>query len=130
MSEKTEQPTAKKLRDARKKGDVAYSKDFTQTLLILAIFGYLLGASGHIVERLGQMILLPPALLRLNFQAAANTLFIELLSSAAWLVLPFIGIVLGVGILADALQVGILFAFEKLKPSGKKLDVLSNAKNM
>lgn len=130
MSEKTEQPTSKRLRDSRKKGDVAYSKDFTQTLLILSIFGYLLGNSGNIVESLGQMILLPGTLLRLNFQDAANTLVIEALTNAAWIVLPFIGIVLGVGIFADAMQVGILFAFEKLKPSGKKLNVLANAKNM
>ncbi len=130
MSEKTEQPTSKRLRDSRKKGDVAYSKDFTQTLLILSIFGYLLGNSGHIVERLGQMILLPGSLLRLNFQDAADTLVYELLSSAAWVVLPFVGIVLGVGMFADALQVGVMFAFEKIKPSGKKLNVLSNAKNI
>ncbi len=130
MSEKTEQPTQKRLRDSRKKGDVAYSKDFTQTLLILAIFGYLLSNSSHIVETLGQMILLPSTLLRINFQDAADTLVYELLSSAAWTVLPFIGIILGVGIFADAMQVGILFAFEKLKPSGKKLNILSNAKNI
>ncbi len=130
MSEKTEQPTAKRLRDSRKKGDVAYSKDFTQTLLILTIFGYLLGNSAHIVETLGGMILLPGTLLRVNFQDAANTLVTELLTSAAWVVLPFVGIVLGVGIFADAMQVGLIFAFEKLKPSGKKLNILSNAKNM
>jgi type III secretion protein U len=130
MSEKTEQPTSKRLRDSRRKGDVAYSKDFTQTLLILAIFGYLLGNSAHLVETLGEMILLPGTLLRLNFQDAADTLVMELLTSAAWVVLPFVGIVLGVGMLADALQVGIIFAFEKLKPSGKKLNILSNAKNI
>ena len=130
MSEKTEQPTSKRLRDSRKKGDVAYSKDFTQTLLILAIFGYLLGNSGRIVESLAQMILLPGTLLRLEFHDAANTLVTEVLSTAAWTVLPFLGIVLGVGIFADAMQVGLLFAFEKLKPSGKKLNVLATAKNM
>ena len=130
MSEKTEQPTAKRLRDSRKKGDVAYSKDFTQTLLILSIFGYLLVNSAHIVENLGEMILLPGTLLQLNFQDAANTLVIELLTGAAWVVLPFIGIVLGVGLFADAMQVGIIFAVEKVKPSGKKLNVLTNAKNI
>lgn len=130
MSEKTEQPTAKRLRDSRKKGDVAYSKDFTQTLLILAIFGYLLGNSAHIIQTLGEMILLPGTLLRLNFQDAAETLVMELLTSAAWVVLPFVAIVLGLGMFADALQVGVLFAFEKLKPSGKKLNMLSNAKNI
>ena len=130
MSEKTEQPTSKRLRDSRQKGDVAYSKDFTQTFLILAIFGYLLVSAGHIVETLGQMILLPGTLLRLGFNEAANTLIQELLKQAAWIVLPFIGIVLGAGIFADALQVGVLFAFEKLKPSAKKLNVLSNLKNI
>lgn len=130
MSEKTEQPTSKRLRDSRQKGDVAYSKDFTQTVLILAIFGYLLASAGHIVETLGQMILLPGTLLQLGFSEAANTLVQELLEEAAWVMLPFIGIVLGAGIFADALQVGVLFAFEKLKPSAKKLNVLSNLKNI
>ena len=118
------------LREAREQGQVAHSKDFTQTFLILAIFGYLLASAGHIVETLGQMILLPGTLLRLGFNEAANTLIQELLKQAAWIVLPFIGIVLGAGIFADALQVGVLFAFEKLKPSAKKLNVLSNLKNI
>lgn len=130
MSEKTEQPTSKKLRDSRKKGDVAYSKDFTQTILILALFGYLLAASSHMVETLGQMILLPSSVHNLPFHEAANVIVTKLLTEAAWLLLPFIGIVVGLGIFADALQVGILFAFDKLKPSGKKLNILANAKNI
>lgn len=130
MSEKTEQPTSKKLRDSRQKGDVAYSKDFTQTLLILAIFGYLIAFGGHMVDALAQMILLPSTLLTLGFNEAANTLLDAVLREMAWLVLPFIGIVLAIGIFGDTMQVGILFAFEKLKPSGKKLNVLSNAKNI
>ncbi len=130
MSEKTEQPTSKRLRDSRKKGDVAYSKDFTQTVLILAIFGYLLAASGRMVDTLAQMILMPGTLLQMGFNDAANTLVQALLKEAAWLVLPFIGIVLVAGIFSDALQVGVLFAFEKLKPSAKKLNALANLKNI
>lgn len=130
MSEKTEQPTSKRLRDSRKKGDVAYSKDFTQTLLILSIFGYLISNGGHIVDTLAQLIVLPSTLLQLGFAQAANTLITTALREMALVLLPFIGIVLVVGIFADTMQVGILFAFEKLKPSGKKLNVLSNAKNI
>lgn len=59
MSEKTEQPTPKKLRDARKKGQVAYSKDFTQTILLLVIFGYFIGNGGNIVEDMGILIQIP-----------------------------------------------------------------------
>ena len=130
MSEKTEQPTGKRLRDSRQKGDVAYSKDFTQTLLILAIFGYLLVSAGRIVEGLGQMILLPATLLHMGFNDAANALIDAVLREMALVVLPFIGIVLAAGIFGDTMQVGILFAFEKLKPSAKKLNVLDNLKNV
>ncbi len=130
MSEKTEQPTSKRLRDSRQKGDVAYSKDFTQTLLILAIFGYLVAASGRIVQALATMIVLPSTLLKLGFNEAANALVEALLREAAWVVLPFIGIVLAAGLLGDTLQVGVLFAFDKLKPSAKKLNVLANLKNI
>ena len=130
MSEKTEQPTSKRLRDSRQKGDVAYSKDFTQTLLILAIFGYLLVSAGRIVEGLGQMILLPATLMQMGFNDAANALIDAVLREMALVVLPFIGIVLAAGIFGDTMQVGILFAFEKLKPSAKKLNVLDNLKNI
>lgn len=130
MSEKTEQPTSKRLRDSRKKGDVAYSKDFTQTLLILAIFGYLLVSASSIIESLGKLMLLPGTVLQLGFDQAAETVLNAALRECAEVVLPFIGIVLLVGIFADTMQVGILFAFEKLKPSAKKLNPISNVKNI
>lgn len=130
MSEKTEQPTAKKLRDTRKKGDVAYSKDFTQTILILAIFGYMLVAGGHIVDSMVEMILIPTTVSQMNFADAANVVMSEMLKAATWILLPFLGIILVLGIFADAMQVGLVLAFEKLKPSAKKLNVLANLKNI
>lgn len=130
MSEKTEQPTAKKLRDARQKGDVAYSKDFTQTVLVVAIFGYLLVASGGLLEALAEMILLPAGVLNMNFADAANVVITESLKAAALMILPFLGIVLVLGVFSDALQVGVVLAFEKLKPSGDKLNPLTNLKNI
>ena len=39
--EKTEMPTPKRLRDAKKKGQVAYSRDFTSTVLLVGIFAYI-----------------------------------------------------------------------------------------
>ena len=130
MSEKTEQPTAKKLRDTRKKGDVAYSKDFTKTVLVLAIFGYLIASAASNVELLGQMILLPTTVMKMGFADAAEVVLTELTKAAMRLVLPIVGIVLILGIMTDALQVGFLVAFEKLKPSAKKLNVLANLKNI
>lgn len=130
MSEKTEQPTAKKLREAREQGQVAHSKDFTQTVLILALFAYLVGNAQALVEAFGRIILLPTTLLNMPFEAAVQALFDGLLRATVELLAPFLLIVLVVGILAETLQVGVLFAFKALMPSGKKLDVAANLKNM
>lgn len=128
--EKTEQPSQKKLRDARKKGDVAHSKDFTQTLLVLALFGYMLGNAAGIVESLGKIILVPADLLGMEFNAALKTALDAVLREGIALVLPFVLIVLIVGMGSEFLQVGIVLAFDKLKPSGKKLNVMDNLKNI
>ena len=127
--EKTEQPTHKRLRDSRKKGDVAHSKDFTQTLLILALLGYMAFNGSNIADALGRLLLIPASLIGVPFSIALPTAMMASLKEAIWLLLPFVLIVLVVGILAETLQVGILLAFEKIKPSGKKLNVLSNLKN-
>lgn len=128
-SEKTEQPTHKRLRDSRKKGDVAHSKDFTQTLLILALFGYMIFNAGDITESLGRLMLVPATLTSMPFREALPTAMTAAFQEAVELVLPFLLIVIIVGMLAEFLQVGVVIAFEKLKPSGKKLNVLANLKN-
>lgn len=128
--EKTEQPTGKKLREARQKGDVAHSKDFTQTLLVLALFGYMLGNAHGIIESLGRLILLPSTLVGMPFERALPVALDAALREAIFLVLPFVLIVLIVGMFSEFLQVGVVLAFEKLKPSAKKLNVMANLQNM
>lgn len=128
--EKTEQPTHKKLEDARKKGQVAKSKDFTQTALILALFGYLIAAGPSLAKGFAELLVLPMGFLNQPFDVALESLVAAVTHKAVMLVLPFIGIVLVIGIGAEMLQVGVLFSFEALKPSGKKLNVAANAKNM
>jgi type III secretion protein U len=130
MSEKTEQPTAKKIREARERGEVAKSKDFTQTALIVALFGYLIGSGASIADTIMQMMVAPFSMLTLDFATAANGLATTMLKEAIGLVLPALLIVIGIGVLAEAVQTGMLISFKALMPSAKKLNVLSNAKNM
>lgn len=130
MSEKTEQPTAKKLRKAREDGQVAHSKDFTQTVLILALFGYLLMDAERLFESLAEMMLTPVGVLGMDFEDAANAVITALLKDAVWLLLPFLLIVIGLGLLAEMLQTGMNFAFKAMLPSAKKLNILSNVKNV
>ncbi|MHA3904738.1 type III secretion system export apparatus subunit SctU [Castellaniella sp. WN] len=128
--EKTEQPTHKRLREAREKGDVAHSKDFTQTLLLLALMGYMLGNASNLIESLERILLVPAALAGTPFELALKTALEATLREALGLVLPFVLIVLGIGLFGEFLQVGIVLAFKKLIPSGQKLNPASNLKNI
>ncbi len=130
MSEKTEYPTSKKLRQAREDGQVAHSKDFTQTALILALFGYMLGSSDDIIKTLSQMILLPTDVMGMNFEEAVNTLATKLFNESVKLLAPFLLIVIGLGLFIELVQTGMLFAFKAMMPSAKKLNVISNVKNI
>jgi hypothetical protein len=67
MSEKTEQPTAKKLRDAREKGQVAKSKDFTQTALIVALFAYIISAGKLLMESFSRILVAPFSFIDTDF---------------------------------------------------------------
>ncbi|MGI4984406.1 MAG: type III secretion system export apparatus subunit SctU [Janthinobacterium lividum] len=148
-SEKTEPPSHKKLSDARRKGDVAHSKDFTQTLLILSLFAYLVLRGRAIFEMLAALVAfsarvsagvsgdglgaaaatLSPAPL-LSFSSAVSALAREAAGTCVGIVAPFLLIVIGVGVFAETLQVGVVLAFEKLKPSAKKLNPVANLKNV
>ena len=130
MSEKTEQPSAKKLRQAREDGQVAHSKDFTQTVLILALFAYLLGNAESFFKSLGEMMLLPVGVLSMPFDAAVEVVVSQLVRDAIRIMLPILLIVIGLGLFAELAQTGMLFAFKAMLPSAKKLNVMSNLKNI
>jgi type III secretion protein U len=130
MSEKTEQPTAKKLREARERGEVAKSKDFTQTALIVAIFGYVVANGQSLVEQIGQLMLMPMSYYELDFAEVTGVLIEDILLAGVNILMPFLMIVIGVAIFAEVVQTGFLISFKAVMPSAKKLDVISNAKNM
>ena len=71
--EKTEQPSHKRLKESREKGDVAHSKDFTQTLLILALFGYMIGNAPGLIESFCRLMLIPSELTGMPFEVALKT---------------------------------------------------------
>ncbi|WP_158219391.1 MULTISPECIES: type III secretion system export apparatus subunit SctU [unclassified Achromobacter] len=131
MSEaKTEPPSHKKLRDSRKKGDVPYSKDFSQSILLVSLLGYALFGGGALLPALKALMEVPTGVYGLPFHQALTVVGTRCLTLMLQITLPFIGILLVVGFMADVLQVGFLVAFEKVKPSGKKLNVVENAKNL
>ena len=129
-SEKTEQPTEHKIRQAREEGQVAKSKDFTQALLVGALFGYMLGNADGFVRDLVEIMQFPAQLYGLAFRDAVRIEIDQMLLMIAKVLGPFILLVIIIGIFGEVMQTGVLFAFKALVPKGERLDPASNMKQM
>ena len=70
--EKSEQPTDKRVRDSRKKGQVFKSQDITQAILFLTAAGILAAGGGLLVDQLRKLLgeFLNPELLRTAIEPA------------------------------------------------------------
>lgn len=126
QGEKTEQPTRKRLRDARRKGQVARSQDLSAALVFCAAVAVVIGLGGYAVLALIGMM-------QQQFIHAASyhgslelaTTLSELRSAARSLVLtvgPLLGGMFLIALLIGYLQVRGIFAVEPAKPDAKKLN--------
>lgn len=120
--EKTEQPTAKRLRDARREGNVPKSRDLGHTVTTLAWTLLLAGLGGFFADRIGGLLeyawteidVTSPDAMRNVGIAAAKTLVLLT-------VLP-LGIVGLCGALGEFLQSGALFATKRIVPQGSHIN--------
>jgi type III secretion protein U len=79
MAEKTEKATPKKLRDARKKGQVAKSQDFPSAFTFIISIGATIIAASYLFQSLGSYIIYMFTLssANLNMQSVAGGFFSE-----------------------------------------------------
>lgn len=129
-SEKTEEPTPKKLRDLREKGQVPKSKEVVSTALIVILFLYFTFASQGISDLLKALVISPSISLNETFEVAISDVFETILTTAMKILLPFIAIVVLVGFLANVLQNGIVFSVEPVKLDLKKIDPVKGFKKI
>ncbi len=130
--DKTEKPTPKRLKDARKKGNVPKSKDITNTVVLIlwiALFGLGAGyASDRLVSLFDATLKAPGTEGDFSYQLIAMgeaALDIFLLISAAILI-P----IAAFGTLVEFLQAGPVLSFEKIKPKMENLNPASGLKRM
>lgn len=130
MAEKSEKATPKKLRDAKKKGQVAKSQDLPAAFtFIVAVVTTLVMA-----PRIYQSI---AAYIRGTFTAFRhhtdfNAVLINYIMSGIKIILlvslPILLVTVCVGVLANFIVVGPMFSFEALKPDLKRLNPIDNLK--
>lgn len=129
MAEKTEKATPKKLRDARKKGQVAKSQDFPSAVTFIVAVALTLYMGDYLFDQLGgfliQIFIAAP---RTNLEVTAPFYLKEMIRVVLMASLPIAGIVAIIGTIVGFLIVGPTFAVEVFKPNIKKFNPVENIK--
>ena len=122
--EKTEKPTPKRLRDARKKGQVAKSQDLTALGVLLAGAGALLVTAPALAELLVGFIRDSVANAPLVPRTAAGAVLKQALTTALLVTAPVLGAAALGAVIMGGAQVRALWTLKPLTPDLKRLDVL------
>jgi flagellar biosynthetic protein FlhB len=129
--EKTEEPTPHKLREARKKGQVAKSKDLTAALVIIAAFYSLKVTAFSIWEQITQIMIRTYEMIPGEL---TTTLAGSILNDTMWVflkaVLPIFLANFIVAVIAEMFQTGFVFSLEPLSPDLNKLNILEGVKKL
>ncbi|MEV8520863.1 type III secretion system export apparatus subunit SctU [Dyella marensis] len=128
--DRTEKPTPKRLRDARKEGDVHKSRELTSTVLVLAWLLMVMLGMPLIRARLAGLFDTTLAGLNQPFGQALHTVGLATLEAFLWLTLPFLLGAVAVGVMVEFLQVGPVFAPKKLKPDASRLNPAEGIKRL
>ncbi len=130
--EKTEEPTSKRLREARKKGQVAKSKDLNTVVIMIAAVTGIFVTSGFISEQIQFAMqhtfsmVAKPSLSIQDMVEVASVNFYQYIKC----ILPILGIVTVAALTVGFLQIGPVFSMDPLTPQMKRLNAIENAKNM
>ncbi|MGH8080812.1 MAG: type III secretion system export apparatus subunit SctU [Lysobacter sp.] len=129
-ADKTEPPTQKKVRDARKEGNVAKSKELTSTVLVLGwvVCGWLMLD----FMRMKLIRLFETSIDAINqpFGDALRQVGASAFDTLLWLSLPLLAMAVFLGVVIEFLQVGPILSMGKVKPSMDKMNPAEGIKKM
>lgn len=128
--DKTEKPTPKRIKDARKKGDVSKSKDLTTTIELviwLMLFWLAAGYAGNHMSHL-----FDTAFGRINQPGPISVVEVgqTAIVTLAYILAPLLLGVAVIGALVDFFQVGPIFAPTKLKPDVSRMNPAQGLKRI
>ncbi len=126
-SQKTEEPTAKRLEEARKRGQVVYSREVTNWIMLFVITLLVLMAGPRIMIDLQTTLKSFIANAHQyptdgkGLMAVAKDLFWAVMGD---LLLPF-AVLMVAGVLSGYIQTGPIFTAETMKPDLKKISIMN-----
>ncbi|MFW5960480.1 MAG: EscU/YscU/HrcU family type III secretion system export apparatus switch protein, partial [Chitinivibrionales bacterium] len=132
LGEKTEDPTPKKRRESREKGNVAKSTEVNSVLVLFTgtLMLFLLGS--FLYQRVNSLFY--RAFSRVGDATISQHEVISIFMSSAVeffkMILPVAGVIMMVGVLANVLQIGFLLTGKPLVPKFEKINPLSGFKRL
>ena len=99
MSEKTEQPTPKRIRDSRERGDICKGQDLAPAATILALAFYLIGNAESIFETLVEMFTVTLSCVDMPYEQALERVSSIVIEASFALVLPLVGLLMAVALI-------------------------------
>lgn len=133
MGEKTEQPTARRLSEARNKGQIAKSQDLSAAINLLAAMLVLLILGGFVAATLARLVerVLSNRTLGAPLDVSSLPQMVRYASGETlWLVAPMLLIFFGVAYIAQLIQVGPLLTTYPIKPKLSNLNPINGAKKL
>ncbi len=129
MGEKTEKATPKKMRDARKKGQVAKSQDLPSAFTFIISVATVLAMAPYLYRQMGGFIVNAfNAIPQGNLDAVVSNLFFEAAVTIFLASIPVLLAVSFIGVVITFLTVGPVLSFEVFKFDIKKFDPIKNLK--
>ena len=130
--DKTESATPKKREDARKKGQVAVSREIPSVFILFMTMGVFFFLGGQMFNNLSSMMrdaLQNSITLELQ-ELSVVRIFSAILGKLFWILFPLMTAIMLAGIAANLSQFGILFTGKTLIPKLSKLNPLSGMKRL
>ena len=131
--EKTEPASPKKREDARKKGQVAISREIPSVLILMASLGFFFFGGGWMVSQVA--LFMNSTFSNLNGLIfsdiiSARSMLFRAFQQALYILLPFMLAVLVAGVLGNVMQIGIMFSTETITPKLSKLNPIEGARRL
>lgn len=130
--EKTEEATSKKLQDARKKGQVARSRDISLTFTLLAATLMFLVFGDFLIEQLKIIMIngFKSTTITELSESSVFSIILSYIGKGLLIVILFAAIIMIVGVAANIAQTGFIKTSEPLKPDFKKMNPINGFKNI
>jgi len=129
---KTEDPSDKKLGDARKKGQVASSQEVKNFAILIAATIALMVIAPSMANNL-RISMRPfiehPHAFQTDFESL-RTVFLNVVLDMAWVTAPVFGLLIIAALFSNFAQSGLIWAVEKIAPDISKLSLKKGIKRM